>query len=97
MTAGKGVVHSEMFPLIKEDKPNPLRLFQIWINLPAAKKMVDPGFAMFWAESVPVYETAEAKVTIFAGVDYFGIMDNNPHHHQPVGPRIPKTMSLFGT
>ena len=46
MTAGKGVVHGEMFPLVRNDAPNPLRFFQIWLNLPARSKMVDPAFAM---------------------------------------------------
>ena len=46
MTAGKGVVHGEMFPLVNADKPNTLILFQIWLNLPAKSKMVDPAFAM---------------------------------------------------
>ena len=31
MTAGKGIVHSEMFPLIETDKPNHTRFFQIWL------------------------------------------------------------------
>lgn len=53
MTAGSGVVHSEMFPLLDRDGPNPVELFQIWLNLPAADKMVDPHFAMLWAEDVP--------------------------------------------
>jgi quercetin 2,3-dioxygenase len=43
MTAGRGCVHSEMFPLLKQSADNPTRFFQIWLNLPAAKKMVDPG------------------------------------------------------
>ncbi|MEE8387804.1 MAG: pirin family protein [Acidiferrobacterales bacterium] len=53
MTAGKGVQHSEMFPLVHSDRPNPLELFQIWLNLPAANKMVEPHFAMFWADKIP--------------------------------------------
>jgi redox-sensitive bicupin YhaK (pirin superfamily) len=53
MTAGQGIVHSEMFPLISEDTDNPGELFQIWINLPAADKMVAPNFAMLWSEDIP--------------------------------------------
>jgi redox-sensitive bicupin YhaK (pirin superfamily) len=34
MTAGKGVQHSEMFPLVHADKENTMELFQIWLNLP---------------------------------------------------------------
>lgn len=53
LTAGRGVVHSEMFPLLREDQANPAELFQIWLNLPAASKMADPAFTMFWADRVP--------------------------------------------
>ncbi len=53
MTAGKGVVHCEMFPLVHRDAPNPTELFQIWLNLPAADKMVDPYFTMLWSETIP--------------------------------------------
>lgn len=38
MTAGKGVQHSEMFPLINKDKDNTMELFQIWLNLPPETK-----------------------------------------------------------
>src|SRR3546814_12075654 len=43
MTAGKGIQHAEMFPLLDQDGPNPMELFQIWLNLPAEDKMVEPG------------------------------------------------------
>ncbi|MEO5761182.1 MAG: pirin family protein [Vicinamibacteria bacterium] len=53
LTAGSGIVHSEMFPLLEKEKPNPLELFQIWLNLPAADKMAQPHFAMLWSEDIP--------------------------------------------
>ncbi|MGZ6142125.1 MAG: pirin family protein [Myxococcales bacterium] len=67
ITAGKGIVHSEMFPLIERDRGNPLELFQIWVNLPRRNKLVEPHFQMQWREAVPVVEQAGTKVTLVAG------------------------------
>jgi hypothetical protein len=53
LTTGRGIVHAEMFPLLNAAEPNPLELFQIWLNLPARSKMAEPHFTMFWAEDVP--------------------------------------------
>lgn len=61
MTAGKGVQHSEMFPLLKKDKANPMELFQIWLNLPKVHKMVEPHFKMLWRESIPKYAYTDAE------------------------------------
>ncbi len=55
MTAGKGVQHAEMFPLINQKEDNPLELFQIWLNLPKANKFVEPHYKMLWEDSIPVY------------------------------------------
>jgi hypothetical protein len=48
-----------MFPLVHEDKPNPLELFQIWINLPKANKFVDPHYKMLWAEEIPILRSQD--------------------------------------
>jgi redox-sensitive bicupin YhaK (pirin superfamily) len=60
LTAGKGIVHAEMFPLRDATAPNPLELFQIWLNLPAANKFVDPYFSMLWREDVPTISLMDA-------------------------------------
>lgn len=67
LTAGSGIVHSEMFPLFDADGPNPLHLFQIWLNLPAASKMVDPYFSMFWANDIPIVRNDGVTVTMITG------------------------------
>ena len=65
MTAGKGVQHSEMFPLINKDKENPMELFQIWLNLPARNKMVEPHFKMLWSNDIPkhIHKDKQQKTT----------------------------------
>ena len=61
MTAGKGCQHTEMFPLINQDKGNPLEFFQIWLNLPAKDKFANPEYKMLWAEDIPEVQSADAN------------------------------------
>ncbi len=77
MTAGRGVQHSEMFPLLKTEEENTLELFQIWLNLPKKSKFVDPHFAMLWHEDIPIVQTDHAKVKVIAG-NYRGTMPPEP-------------------
>jgi quercetin 2,3-dioxygenase len=53
LTAGGGIQHAEMFPLVNRTEPNPCEFFQIWLNLPRARKMVDPYFSMLWSPQIP--------------------------------------------
>ena len=50
MTAGRGIVHSEM----PEQEDGLLAGFQLWINLPASKKMTAPKYQEFPAADIPV-------------------------------------------
>ena len=60
MTAGKGVQHSEMFPLLNQEEENPLLLFQLWLNLPKKDKLVSPHFKMLWNEDIPIHTFEDA-------------------------------------
>lgn len=65
LTAGSGIVHAEMFPLLDTTQPNPLELFQIWLNLPAKNKMAEPHFTMLWSQQIPrlIAKDAQGRVT----------------------------------
>ena len=67
MTAGSGLMHSEMFPLVNTDRPNRLDLFQIWINLPGKDKMTAPGYEMIWSEEVPRLSLEGGDVRLISG------------------------------
>ncbi len=72
MTAGAGVQHAEMFPLIDGEKENTLELFQIWLNLPKKNKFVNPHFKMLWNNDVPKISVKDAagrmaRLEIIAG------------------------------
>src|SRR6478609_10485184 len=72
LTAGAGISHSEMFPLLEREKANRLELFQIWVNLPAKSKFAPPYFTMFWDSDMPRYRETDAngrhvEVTLIAG------------------------------
>jgi len=59
MTAGAGIQHSEMFPLLNSEGNNELELFQVWLNLPKSKKYVAPHFKMLWNEDIPRYSATD--------------------------------------
>jgi len=65
MTAGRGVIHSE----IPEQVDGLMEGFQLWLNLPAERKMSAPWYRDFASSAIPEYVTAEGvKVRVIAGV-----------------------------
>lgn len=85
LTAGKGIVHAEMFPLLNAQDDNPLELFQIWMNLPSVDKMVDPHFSMLWNTAIPRHAVVDAQgrsteVTVIAGA-IAGVRAPSPPPH----------------
>ncbi|HKJ76264.1 MAG TPA: pirin family protein [Gammaproteobacteria bacterium] len=69
MTAGRGVIHSEM----PEQEEGLLAGLQLWVNLPARSKMAEPRYQEFGPESVP-HETREdgVEVRVLAGTTSCG-------------------------
>jgi quercetin 2,3-dioxygenase len=72
LTAGRGIQHAEMFPLLDRTGPNPVELFQIWLNLPRTDKLAAPHFSMLWSHAIPRHIATDAngrttEVTVIAG------------------------------
>lgn len=56
MTAGMGIVHSEAAQKQWMEKGGRMQLIQLWVNLPAKDKMVQPRYQDIKATDIPVYE-----------------------------------------
>jgi len=65
MTAGRGILHSEM-PRATSADPE-LWGLQLWINLPAAQKLVAPRYQDLGAAAIPTTNLADAQVRVVAG------------------------------
>ena len=63
MTAGSGIIHQEM-----PKKYNGLMQgFQLWVNLPAKKKMTDPKYRGIEKQLSPIFQKDGAKIKVIAG------------------------------
>jgi redox-sensitive bicupin YhaK (pirin superfamily) len=63
MTAGSGIIHQEM-----PKKYNGLMQgFQLWVNLPAKKKMTDPKYRGIEKQQIPIFQKDGAKIKVIAG------------------------------
>ncbi len=65
MTAGHGIIHSEM-PLAESVSTN-MWGFQLWVNLPAAKKLMAPRYQDLRPESIPEIDVDDGRVRLVAG------------------------------
>jgi redox-sensitive bicupin YhaK (pirin superfamily) len=65
MTAGRGIIHSEM----PQQESGRMRGFQLWINLPAKEKMKPAGYRDIQAEDIPVATLSNgATIKVVAGI-----------------------------
>ena len=75
MTAGKGVIHSEM----PEQTEGLVRGFQLWLNLPKNKKMIDPTYKDISADEIPIVSIPGGEVKIISGTFMETTGPGKPH------------------
>lgn len=75
VTAGNGVSHSEMFPLLDDEGDNEFELYQLWLNLPAANKSAPAEFSMQWSEDIPVVRSLPSQH--YAGTARASVISGN--------------------
>ncbi len=63
MTAGKGIVHSEM----PEQEDGRLEGFQLWINLPASHKMTQPAYQEYKVDNIPLETRPGTSIRVITG------------------------------
>lgn len=63
MTAGKGIIHSEM----PEQEDGRLEGFQLWINLPASHKMIQPAYQEYDVDNIPLETRPGASIKVITG------------------------------
>ena len=69
MTAGRGIIHSEM----PEQMDGLMWGFQLWINLPAAEKMGNPGYREFTQQQIPCEKHDDGIIVkVIAGTTALG-------------------------
>lgn len=64
MTAGKGLIHSEVSSQSFKEKGGNLEILQLWVNLPAKYKMVEPHYVGLQKEDIPVISLNDGKVEV---------------------------------
>jgi redox-sensitive bicupin YhaK (pirin superfamily) len=67
MTAGSGVIHSEMPEKEFVQKGGTLHGFQLWVNLPKEDKMMNPRYQDLPASKIPIVQKDDVKVKVIAG------------------------------
>ena len=64
MTAGSGLVHSELSPASFKKAGGPLEILQLWVNLPARLKMARPRYVGLEKKDIPSFDIDRGKATI---------------------------------
>ena len=66
MTAGRGLIHSEISSDEFKQTGGPLEILQLWVNLPARLKMTEPNYIGVQESDIPAVTLDEGRITVHA-------------------------------
>ena len=87
MTAGRGIVHSELSPRRFMEKGGPLEILQLWINLPQRMKMIEPFYCGLDADDIPIVINEKQNIRTHI------VCDSSLKEASPLQPPIDLYMS----
>jgi quercetin 2,3-dioxygenase len=64
MTAGSGLIHAEVSSKDFKRNGGDLEILQLWLNLPAAKKMITPNYIGLQQEEIPTMDLDGGEVKV---------------------------------
>jgi len=64
MTAGRGLIHAEVSSSEFKRKGGDLEILQLWLNLPASKKMIQPNYVGLQKEEIPAFDLDNGKIRV---------------------------------
>ena len=64
MTAGRGLIHAEVSSTEFKRKGGDLEILQLWLNLPASKKMIKPNYVGLQKEEIPAFDLDNGKIRV---------------------------------
>lgn len=91
MCAGSGLIHAEVSSSDFKKNGGDLEILQLWLNLPAAKKMTEPRYVGLQKEEINSFEANEGKVKV---QQLFGDWDNTKGSFEPSFPINMSTIYL---
>jgi redox-sensitive bicupin YhaK (pirin superfamily) len=91
MTAGQGLIHSEVSSSKFKKEGGDLEILQLWINLPAKLKMTEPRYVGLQKEEINHFELSEGKVSVQM---IAGDWDGNQGSFETLSPMFLSTITI---
>jgi hypothetical protein len=84
ITSGSGIIHSEGPTADLMEQGGELELIQLWINLPAAKKMITPAYQELHQQQIPTVQVLDGAMDLAIVAGTYGGITGPAITHSPM-------------